>query len=122
MHGEHVFTTSKLVAQFVFLVCQKRESIVDAHLAAQIGGRENSLELAREGIRQESKDRSPLYVINADGNVDVEDELMEDEDAEADAPMDSWISQVMTMPWKELYLEHLQKEGWSWYYGKGSDE
>ena len=30
-----------------------------------------------------------------------------------------WVSRVMTIPWKVLYIEHLSKEGWTWNYISG---
>ena len=32
-----------------------------------------------------------------------------------------WVSRVMTIPWKVLYIEHLSKEGWTWNYISGLD-
>ena len=48
-----------------------------------------------------------------------EDELMDGDMEKKVVIADScdWIQHVMVMPWKELFLHHLSKEGWTWTYG-----
>lgn len=38
---------------------------------------------------------------------------------EATVNSNDWLKRVMVMPWKELFLDYLSKEGWTWIYGKG---
>ena len=63
--------------------------------------------------------------VEVEVEVEIEEDILQDEDigiVEVPVPVNNWISQVMTMPWKELYINHLQKEGWNWFYGRGTDE
>ena len=63
--------------------------------------------------------------VEVEVEVEIEEDILQDDDigiVEVPVPVNNWISQVMTMPWKELYINHLQKEGWNWFYGRGTDE
>ena len=63
--------------------------------------------------------------VEVEVELEAEEDILQDEDigiVEVPVPVNNWISQVMTMPWKELYINHLQKEGWNWFYGRGTDE
>ena len=61
--------------------------------------------------------------IEIEIEIDLEEDILQDEDignAKVAVPDNDWIYRVMTMPWKELYIDYLQKEGWTWYYEKRS--
>ena len=125
VEGEHIFTSSKLVVQFVADICRKRENLIDISLPIEIDCDEN---ISEQTILERKKgDEYPDLIneVEVEVEVEIEEDILQDEDigiVEVPVPVNNWISQVMTMPWKELYINHLQKEGWNWFYGRGTDE
>ena len=76
-------------------------------------------------LERKKGDEYPDLINEVEVEVEIEEDILQDEDVgivEVPVPVNNWISQVMTMPWKELYINHLQKEGWNWFYGRGTDE
>ena len=99
--------------------------MIDIPLPVEIDCDEN---VSEQTILERKKGNEYPDLINeveVEVEVEIEEDILQDEDigiVEVPVPVNNWISQVMTMPWKELYINHLQKEGWNWFYGRGTDE
>ena len=97
--------------------------MIDISLPIEIDCDENILE--QTILERKKSDEYPDLINEVEVEDEIEEDILQDEDVgivEVPVPVNNWISQVMTMPWKELYINHLQKEGWNWFYGRGTDE
>ena len=99
--------------------------MIDINLPVQIDCNNDITEQSISEIKKKDVD---LDLSNKNGieievEIDLEGDILQDEDvgkAKVPVPDNDWIYRVMTMPWKELYIDYLQKEGWTWYYEKRS--
>jgi hypothetical protein len=120
--GVHVFCSTNDVWCFLTSVCERRASAAPI-LPASPSPSDVKKDVGEYKGTVEARERT---VGHGYPSQQTQEHQMEDQDPyeikKTEGGKDDWVTHVMTIPWKILYLVHLTNEGWTWNYGHGLNE
>lgn len=118
-HGVFSFHSTEEVSAFITTVCARRNRAnKKSRSVSPVQVESKMMRVSATAKVSKPAERKAPSVKTSDAQDVMVFEGIEVKGQGGDKSGD-WLSRIMTIPWKVLYIEHLSKEGWTWNYGTG---